>query len=51
MKPALITLLWYEHKCKMREYKAGKVPLTNRRMHPNLAKEFHTKGHILVFPH
>ena len=25
MKPALITFLWCEHKCKMREYKAGKV--------------------------
>ena len=25
MKPALITLLWSKHKCKMREYKPGKV--------------------------
>ena len=25
MKPALITLSWCEHKCKVREYKAGKV--------------------------
>ena len=52
MKPALITLLWRGHKGKMRECKAGKFVPTPRRMYlePGL-KEFHTIGHILVFPH